>query len=227
MTHGRIYSFYLLLIICFMQSFVCPLNAFANEIYTPQLGDILFQDLDCGEFCDAVEAVTDGVKGYDFSHMAIVGGKDKAGYFVYEARSKGVVKSSYNEFINRSLDAQNKPKIIVGRLKSRWQPLIPKALTWIDHRLGKAYDASFDLNNDQYYCSEMIHLAFMDANDGRGVFKIEPMTFVDPMTQKTFPVWQSYFVDLKMQIPEGEMGLNPGGMSRSSKVKIIHNMMKP
>ncbi len=37
-----------------------------------QEGDLLFQDLNCGELCDAIEAVTEGVNGKDFSHCAMV-----------------------------------------------------------------------------------------------------------------------------------------------------------
>mgnify|MGYP003338349778 CR=1 FL=1 len=37
-----------------------------------QVGDLLFQDLDCGPLCDAIEAVTEGAEGRDFSHCAMV-----------------------------------------------------------------------------------------------------------------------------------------------------------
>lgn len=201
--------------------------AAAQAEFTPQIGDLLFQDLDCGDFCDAVEAVTKGAKGYDFSHMALVDHDPKRGWIVYEARSKGVVKSSYDEFLQRSLDAKGHPKILVARLKSKWQPLIPQAIMWIKKRLGKLYDEVFDLQNDRYYCSEMIHLAFQAANQNAGLFKVEPMSFADPKTQQIFPVWQQYFAELGVPVPEGSPGLNPGGMSRSPKLKIVHNMMKP
>ena len=35
-------------------------------------GDLLFQDLNCGPLCDAIEAVTEGENGRDFSHCAMV-----------------------------------------------------------------------------------------------------------------------------------------------------------
>ena len=35
-------------------------------------GDLLFQDIDCGGLCDAIEKVTAGVKGYHFSHVGLV-----------------------------------------------------------------------------------------------------------------------------------------------------------
>ena len=35
-------------------------------------GDIVFQDLQCGQLCDAINAVTKGYQGKDFSHVGIV-----------------------------------------------------------------------------------------------------------------------------------------------------------
>ena len=40
--------------------------------FTFQEGDIFFQDLDCGPPCDAIEAVTQGYKGSNLSHCAII-----------------------------------------------------------------------------------------------------------------------------------------------------------
>ncbi len=43
-----------------------------DNLETLQEGDLLFQNLNCGELCDAIEAVTEGVNGKDFSHCAMV-----------------------------------------------------------------------------------------------------------------------------------------------------------
>ena len=42
------------------------------KAYKPQTGDLLFQDMDCGPMCDAIEAVTQGAEGAKFSHIGIV-----------------------------------------------------------------------------------------------------------------------------------------------------------
>ena len=34
-------------------------------------------------------------------------------------------------------------------------------------------------------------------------------------------------LELNATIPEGELGLNPGGMSQSDKIDIIHTFKKP
>ena len=53
------------------------------------------------------------------------------------------------------------------------------------------------------------------------------MTYKDPATNSTFPIWADYFQDLNVPIPEGEPGLNPGGMSTSDYIDIVHFYGKP
>ena len=55
---------------------------------------------------------------------------------------------------------------------------------------------------------------------GEKVFSLSPMTFNDPDTKELFPVWKTYFDTLKVKIPEGEPGLNPGSISRSDLLEI-------
>ena len=58
-----------------MFCYCCTLAPSCNHSHQSeslQDGDLLFQDLNCGELCNAIEAVTEGVNGKDFSHCAIV-----------------------------------------------------------------------------------------------------------------------------------------------------------
>ncbi|MHC4724324.1 MAG: hypothetical protein ACYS9V_08765 [Planctomycetota bacterium] len=41
-------------------------------MFEPKEGDLLFQDLDCGPLCDAIEKVTTGYQGSNFSHVGIL-----------------------------------------------------------------------------------------------------------------------------------------------------------
>ncbi len=207
--------------VLFFFSAIFLAESVAAKDYDLKAGDIVFQDLDCGDFCTAVKKVTDGVDGHDFSHMAILDQSATGEWVVYEAISQGVIATPYITFLMRSLDENAHAKVVVGRFRGKYKKLIPEALDWIRANLGKPYDEVFDLNNDKYYCSEMIHLAFAEANRGKAVFDVQPMTFKDPDTGKTFPVWQQYFKDLHAPIPEGEPGLNPGGMSKSKALKIV------
>jgi len=184
-------------------------------------GDLLFQDSDCGAFCDAIEAVTEGVDGYDFSHIGLLM-KDQSGQLkVMEAISAGVVLTPIEDFMNRSKDDLGQSKIVVGRLKEESQAYIPKAIDFIHSKIDAEYDDVFNLENDKYYCSELIHLAFKHAA-GKPLFETPPMTFKEPLTAETFDIWIDYFKEFNTQIPEGEPGLNPGSMSRSASVEIVN-----
>jgi len=182
-----------------------------------QEGDILFQDLDCGPFCDAIEKVTEGVDGRDFSHCGLLV-KDAAGQWaVLEAVSAGVVMTPLPKFLER----ENRAEMVVGRLRQKQQGLLPKALAHGKKLLGKPYDQVFDMENDAYYCSEMIYEVFKQANEGQPIFELYPMTYIDPGTGKLFPAWEEYFEELGVEVPEGKPGLNPGSLSRSEHLEIF------
>jgi hypothetical protein len=184
-------------------------------------GDLLFQDSDCGPFCEAIEKVTFGYKGAKFSHIGMLI-KDKDGLKVMEAISAGVVLTPIDSFLNRSFDQEKNPKVMVGRLKPRNQVLIPRAIDFVYRKMTKEYDDLFDMENDKYYCSELIYDAFKSANNNIPIFALKPMTFKDPETNLTFPIWEKYFEDLNSPIPEGALGINPGGISPSKFIEIVH-----
>lgn len=192
-----------------------------TQTFTVQYGDLLFQDSDCGEFCDAIEKVTEGHLGANLSHVGmVILGED--GPQVIEATTDGVVMTDLKTFLSRSFDANGNSKVIVGRVNTIHTKLIPDAVQHAQSLLGKKYDHVFDINNDTYYCSELIYEAFKYANGGKALFQLNPMTFIDPDTEETFGIWSNYYRELGKSIPEGELGLNPGGISRSSEIEIIH-----
>ncbi|MFB9054316.1 YiiX/YebB-like N1pC/P60 family cysteine hydrolase [Formosa undariae] len=190
-------------------------------------GDLLFQDVDCGPFCDAIEAVTQGIDNYNFSHVGLVIKSENGDLKVMEAISAGVVLTPIDSFLNRSLDAHKNPKVIVGRLKPELNHLIPKTISFIQSKMDAAYDPYFDIDNDKYYCSELIHLAFKSANNDKAIFKEQPMTFKSPETDETYAIWEVYFRNLDYDIPEEQLGLNPGGMSLSPFIDIVHHFGTP
>lgn len=190
-------------------------------------GDLLFQDLDCGELCDAIEAVTQGYNGYNFSHVGIVSKKGQDDICVIEAVSAGVVATDISTFLNRSMDKNGRPKVIVGRLKESFRDLVPEALNNAVELKGKPYDKVFAVDNNSYYCSELIYEIFLRANSNRPLFELQPMTFKDPATGETLGVWKEYFADLKEPVPEGELGVNPGGISRSLLLDIVYVYGEP
>lgn len=185
-----------------------------------QEGDLLFQDSDCGVFCDAIKKVTYGIDGLDFSHVGIVVKNDRGELEALEAISEGVKKTPLREFLRRNVDHEGLPLVVVGRLKEAHQALIPQALAQSERYMNKPYDQVFDIHNDMYYCSELVYYLFKTA-EGQPLFDLEPMTFNDPETGTVFPAWESYYEELNYAVPEGKPGLNPGSISRSEALDIF------
>ncbi|MCB0700946.1 MAG: hypothetical protein H6551_01910 [Chitinophagales bacterium] len=202
---------YLLLFLLFLSCNTPPKSVNFLE------GDILFQDLDCGAACDAIEAVTEGVDGWDFSHCGIVvmvSGKLK----VMEAY--GSVKLvDLDTFLQRSVDRAGRPKVLVGRPKNH--QLAVKTARFHEPYIGKEYDEAFTLGDDKYYCSELVYECFKSANYDKEYFPLNVMTFKQPGTDSFMPFWVEYYKELGVPIPEGEQGINPGAISRSKNLVVI------
>jgi hypothetical protein len=195
-------------------------TAAAQNNFKLQNGDLLFQDLDCGGLCDAIESVTTGYKNATFSHVGIVKIGEDGNVQVLEAIGKAVHFTPLPAFLNRQLDAEQKPKVAVGRFKKEYQQLIPKALQASEKYLGKPYDEVFAIDNDAYYCSELVYFMFKEANNNEPVFALKPMTYAENGSEKIMPVWENYFRELNARVPQNDPGLNPGGISCSDKLKI-------
>lgn len=178
-------------------------------------GDLLFQDLDC-ELCEAIEDVTTSFDKKRFSHIGLVWVKSDSVYIV-EAVGKGVVATPLSEFVKRSNN-----QMYVGRLKPEYKHLIERSLVFAIQQIGKEYDDEFLYANGKYYCSELVYDAFKTANNDKAFFQLEPMTYKVVGTDKFSAVWENYFQKKNQEIPEGELGINPGGISRSSKLEMFH-----
>ena len=183
-------------------------------------GDIVFQDLDCGPMCEAIEAVTEGANGRDYSHCAMII-QEGDSFKVIEAIGEGVVVTSLQDFVRRS------SKIQVARFKQADNAFLQRAIRYAISLKGKPYDDVFLLNNDRYYCSELLYEAFKVANFGKEVFELSPMTFKEPNTHEFYPVWVDYYSQLKCPIPEGKPGLNPGSISRSKNLELLEISVLP
>ncbi|MCL2039491.1 MAG: hypothetical protein FWG85_03575 [Bacteroidetes bacterium] len=206
----RVFTF---LLLCF---------CFANKLcgFELQSGDILFQDGSNNGFNSAIRSVTTSIENYHFTHCGIYFVDSIGNSFVIEAISNGVVLTAINDFVNRYLTSDNKPKIVVGRLADSLQSIIPSVMQNALSYLGRNYDNSFDLTNDEIYCSELIYFSYID-NSGINVFSTNPMTFIDINTNETHIYWQKHFNLLGIPVPEGKEGINPGGISKSPKIDIL------
>jgi hypothetical protein len=195
--------------------FLLGFTACAQNSIQLQDGDLIFQDMDCGPLCDAIEAVTDGYNGTDFSHMGMVLHRNDTIYII-EAAGSAVRFTPLEKFKKNTA----KP-MLVGRLKYQYKKLTPNAIAFSQYQLGVPYDDEYVYNNGSYYCSELIYDAFMFANGGKPFFTLQPMTYKQPGTNNFFPAWVDYYKAIGKNIPEGQPGCNPGGISLSDKIEIL------
>ena len=182
-----------------------------------QEGDLLFQDLDSSALCDAIELVTPGYNDANFSHIGFIV-SDDGKLKVLEAIPPKVILTELEDFLSRSKDKDGNPKVIVGRLKKEYKNTIPKAVEFAYKKIGVDYDDVFLINNNSYYCSELLYEAFSKDS----IFQLQPMTFLHPDSGDTLQTWKDYYAELGVKIPENELGINPGIMSLSKKIEIVH-----
>lgn len=192
-------------------------NELAAKLKT---GDIVFQDLNCGDLCDAIETVTQGVNNRNFSHCGIVM-EQNGEVQIIEAIGDGVVSTPLDGFLKRSGDSIEIRNVLVGRLTNFNLNKIASAIEFACSLLGKPYDNIFTLGDDSYYCSELVYESFKHANNDQPLFLLNKMTFKDPTTNRYFPAWVEYYKSLDVMIPEGEWGINPGSISRDLNLTIL------
>lgn len=133
---------------------------YAQKPFDLKTGDILFQTNKARtSFVKAIENVTTSLDDLNFSHVGVVLVEDGQ-VFVLEATQPDVCKTPLEKFLKQAKSVNGNPVVVVGRLKPKYQKSIPRAIEILKSFLGKPYDYVFLPDNDKYYCSEIIYLAF-------------------------------------------------------------------
>lgn len=128
---------------------ITSLFSFSQNIKL-KTGDLLFQSMNCGPLCEAINEVTEGYQGKDFSHLGMVYIKNDS-IFVIEAAGKEVKVTPFEIF-----KTYTNEKMFVGRLKRKYRKYIPEAITFSLQQVGVPYDDEYLYDNGKYYCSELI-----------------------------------------------------------------------
>lgn len=193
-------------------------HAAAQQDFSYQNGDIIFQAGKGSDFEKAIFSVASAVDDWDFSHVGVIFIENED-IFVLEAAPKpGVAKTPLKEFLEESAAA------VVTRLKPEYRYTISGALKRIMPLMGKPYDFTFHHDNDAYYCSELIQIAFIQ-NDGTPLFEATPLTFKDKNTGEISPFWIAYYEKYDEPIPEGEPGSSPAKLSKSEALEIVYKIV--
>ncbi len=175
-------------------------------------GDLLFvPSVDSG-LSGAINNVTQTEKKTSYDHIGIVKKEKRHIYVLHAAPKGGSQKQELSHFLKeQTKSGQN---IDVYRLKSEFRSAIPNSLRKAESLVGKHYNFDYILNENSYYCSDFVERAFREYQ----IFKLEPMTFIDPKTGKTNAFWEKFYKDRNLKIPEGEPGCNPNGLAASNKL---------
>ena len=170
---------------------------------TFQSGDLIFLNYGWSEMEKAIATSTG-----QYSHVALVE-RDSTGVWIIEATpEKGVTRRPYSEYEHEFFVRS----IFIYRLTIPFDTnaVIARAKSLV----GKPYDNAFLPDNDAYYCSELIQVAF------DGLFESKPMNWRD--ADGNLPeYWTKHFEMLNMPVPEGVMGTNPTDLSQSPLLRKL------
>ena len=184
-----------------------------------QTGDLLFQVGKSSELNEAIAGVTLGKENMHYTHVGIVSIEDDT-IFVIEAVPPEVCKTLLDTFLLRSANIEEKPIVLVGRLRQEYREMIPQAIARAKKLLGKPYDYVYSPDNDAYYCSELVTLSFLNKQN-RPIFEPINMNFRD--ADGNLPTyWIEHFEKYNAPIPENSPGSNPGNLSKSDKIEIVY-----
>lgn len=178
-------------------------------------GDLIFISAKQEGLSGAINNVTQQQDNANFDHIGIVEKEGRHYYVLHAAPRGGSQKQTLQAFIKDQ--HQNQQQMVIYRLKSNFQTAIPKAIIQANAMLGKPYNFDYILADDSYYCSDFIERAFRENH----IFRLEPMTFIDPKTGVTNTFWKDFYDKKNIEVPEGKPGCNPNGLAASDKLERI------
>lgn len=183
-------------------------NSTLHPRYTLQSGDLVFLIENKSVMEKAITASTG-----EYTHVALVERDSADDVWVIEALpKKGVQRKSYEQFEREHLLWFSTGSCHIYRLTMPFDTaaVIARAKSLV----GKPYDDAFLPDNDAYYCSELIEVAF------GGLFPLKPMNWRD--ADGNLPeYWKRHFEKLGVPVPEGIPGTNPTDLSRSPVLKKL------
>jgi uncharacterized protein YycO len=181
-------------------------------------GDLLFVTAKETGLSGAINNVTQKQKNASFDHIGILEKQGQSFFVLHAAPKGGSQKQSLQEFLKDQ--ANDGQKVVIYRIKPEFQNAIPKAIEKANAMIGKPYNFNYILDENSYYCSDFIERSFRDDR----IFKLEPMTFIDPKTDKTHTFWEEFYQKKNLKVPEGELGCNPNGLAASEKIERVKEL---
>ena len=113
--------------------------------------------------------------GQNLIHVAILELEGQQVFAIDATLKYGVDRHPLDTLLSQfTLRGGRLPRIEVKRLAEGQQihmPIAREAVKRAETYLGDAYDTAFDPENDALYCSELVHLCYLDA-DGKPLFPL-------------------------------------------------------
>jgi len=186
-----------------------------------QEGDIIFQQLPCGELCENIARVTPSRPGFTFQHAGLIL-KEGEALYVVESIGAGVQKTPLDSFLWRGRRRYlANDGVALARFKPKgMQKKSALAARMALEYLGAPYDDAFLPDGNALYCTELIQMVYRRSGLGKQI-PSAPMTFKDPATGETFPGWKTYYDSMQMVVPEGLPGTNPGRFSLNKNLRFL------
>ncbi|WP_322970916.1 YiiX/YebB-like N1pC/P60 family cysteine hydrolase [Faecalibacter sp. LW9] len=181
-------------------------------------GDLIFVGaLDEG-LSGAIKRATILEGSYNYDHVGIVERTTNGIYVLHAAPKGGSQREELNQFYTLRKTEQN--SIIVYRLKKNYTFAIPHAITQASTMLGKPYNWTYILNENEYYCSDFVERAFRKDQ----IFEHIPMNFKNKSSGEIDTYWIEFYTNLNQSVPQGYPGTNPNQLSQSSKLEMVGSL---
>ena len=184
-----------------------------------QNGDIVFVEAKKENISGAISRVTktnENTTSYDHTALIEVRGKEKN--ILHSSGENGSERISLKTFIKKN--RKEKRRIDLYRLKDTYKNCTDKAIQKANTMLGKPYNWLYILNENAYYCSDFVERAYRDCH----IFELKPMTFINPNTKTTDEYWIEFYQSKNTEVPEGKLGCNPNGISKSDKIYKVFSL---
>lgn len=204
---SKLYYFFILFL--FLN---CKSYQFCKKI---ENGDLVFVEAEKKNISGAISRVTKNNNTISFDHVGLIEIDDNKKYILHSYPTNGSEKILLKSFIKNF--HQNEKKLVAYRLNNEYKYCTKDAIKKANSMLGKPYNILYLLNDNEYYCSDFIERAFRNCQ----IFELKPMTFINPSTGKTDEFWLNFYQSKNTEIPEGKLGCNPNGISKSKKIHPI------
>ncbi len=178
-------------------------------------GDILFRSNHKDGLSQAINEVTQTNTTSNYTHMGICYIIKDSVFVIHASPKNGVIKEVLHDFCYPQGDTSYTTDAY--RIRDEINPNITLALENAKKLITQPYDNTYIIENPGYYCSEFIYHIFIQDS----IFKLNPMTFIDPSTGNFHAGWIEHYKNLNINIPEGKPGCNPNEMSNTDKIVFI------